>query len=502
MLPSRASGLLLHPTSLPGPYGIGALGSAAFEFVDFLASAGQSIWQILPLGPTGYGNSPYSCFSAFAGNPLLICLERLVEVGDLDPADIDVEPMPEGRVNFDYAQALKGRLLHKAALRFRTSASPERQIAFAEFCTRHASWLNDFAFFMAVRRKLGDKPWQSWPKELRQRVDSALRQWGTQLSEPIHIQKYQQFIFFEQWFALKAYANSRKVQILGDIPIFLAGDSADVWANAHAFHLDAEGQADPVAGVPPDYFSASGQRWGNPLYRWERMAQDRFAWWRERFRWSLTQTDLVRVDHFRGFSACWAIPASEETAVKGRWVQVPGEELFTALAEDMGQPGIIAEDLGVITPDVEALRDRFGFPGMKILQFAFGSDASNPYLPHNISANAVVYTGTHDNDTSFGWWQSLNRSDRAKVRAYLGGSGRNMPWDLTRLAMASVARLCIMPVQDLLGLDTSGRMNTPGVADGNWGWRLSPKALTPELAGKLAEMTAIYGRLGHADSRC
>ncbi len=499
---SRACGLLLHPTSLPGPFGIGALGSEAFAFVDFLAAAEQSVWQILPLGPTGYGNSPYSAYSAFAGNPLLICLERLVEVGDLDPADLQVETMPDGRAHYSYAQALKGRLLHKAAQRFRSQATAERRTAFAEFCDRQASWLNDFAFFMAARRKLKDLPWQAWPAELRSRNQAALHQWGTELAEPIHLQKYQQFIFFEQWFALKTYANSRGIRILGDIPIFLASDSADVWANAQDFHLDAEGHPDPVAGVPPDYFSATGQRWGNPLYRWERMAQDHFSWWRARFRWALTQTDLVRVDHFRGFSACWAIPASEATAINGRWVPVPGTELFSALAQDLGKPAIIAEDLGIITPEVEELRDRFDFPGMKILQFAFGSDASNPYLPHNLTRNSIIYTGTHDNDTSLGWWKGLNRLQRAKVLAYLGGSGRNMPWDLTRLALASVCQYCILPVQDVLALDSNARMNIPGVAEGNWAWRLNPGVLTPELAGQLAELTRIYGRERKSKSRC
>jgi len=491
---TRASGILLHPTSLPGPHGLGALGAEADAFVDFLAGAGQSVWQILPLGPTGYGDSPYSAFSAFAGNPLLICLERLVEAGDLDAVDIAGVALPEGTAHFGYAHGFKGRLLQKAASRFRETAAANRQSAFEDFCARQAYWLNDYAIFRALRQHFGEHPWNRWPAEIRRRDEAALRHWGETLAKPIFEEKYAQFVFFEQWFALKEYANSRGIRILGDIPIFVAFDSADVWANPHLFHLNAEGSPTRVAGVPPDYFSKTGQRWGNPLYRWERMAADDFSWWLARFRWNLAQADLVRIDHFRGFESCWVIPAEEKTAVNGRWEPVPGAALFQALADALGEVPIIAEDLGVITPEVDALRERFAFPGMKVLQFAFGSGPDNPYLPHNLHRNCVVYSGTHDNDTTAGWWQSLDRDDREAVRAYLGSDAREMPWPLIRLAMASVADLCIFPLQDILSLGSAARMNTPGRPDGNWTWRFSPGALQPALQERLVDLGRLYGR--------
>jgi 4-alpha-glucanotransferase len=491
---SRASGILLHPTSLPGPHGIGSLGAEAYAFVDFLVGAGQSVWQILPLGPTGYGDSPYSAFSAFAGNPLLICMERLVEAGDLDANAITGAAMPEGVAQFGFVHGFKGRLLWKAAQRFNETATSERREAFDDFCARQAYWLNDYAIFRALRQQFGEQAWNRWPAEIRQREESALRHWGEKLSVHIYNEKYAQFVFFEQWFALKEYANNRGVRILGDIPIFVAFDSADVWANHHLFYLDDEGNPTRVAGVPPDYFSKTGQRWGNPLYQWERMAHDGFSWWLARFRWNLAQTDLVRIDHFRGFEACWSIPAEEATAVNGRWESVPGADLFQALAAALGKAPIIAEDLGLITPEVEALRDRFGFPGMKILQFAFGSGADNPYLPHNFQRNCVVYSGTHDNDTTVGWWQALDRKEREVVRAYLGRGARDISWDLIRQAMASVADFCIFPLQDMLALGSEARLNTPGRPAGNWAWRFPTGALTAELQQRMAELCRIYGR--------
>jgi 4-alpha-glucanotransferase len=490
----RASGILLHPTSLPGPHGIGSLGAEAYAFVDFLAGAGQSIWQILPLGPTGYGDSPYSALSAFAGNPLMVCLERLVEAGDLAATYLDGVTLPEGAANFGFVHGFKGRLLQKAARRFREAATAERRAAFDGFCTRQAYWLKDYAIFRALRQQFGEQSWNRWPAEIRGREEAALRHWGEKLSEHIYNEMYAQFAFFEQWFALKEYANSRGVRILGDIPIFVAFDSADVWANPHLFRLDDEGNPTQVAGVPPDYFSKTGQRWGNPLYRWERMASDGFSWWLARFRWNLAQADLVRIDHFRGFEACWAIPAEEETAVNGQWEAVPGTDLFQALADVLGEPSIIAEDLGVITPEVETLRDRFGFPGMKILQFAFDSGAGNPYLPHNFQRNCVVYSGTHDNDTTVGWWDSRDRKERDAVRAYLGSGARDISWDLIRLAMVSVADLCIFPLQDVLGLGREARLNTPGSPNDNWAWRFHPEACTDELQQRLADLCRIYGR--------
>jgi 4-alpha-glucanotransferase len=492
----RSSGILLHPTSLPGPFGIGSLGAEAYRFIDFMEKAGQSVWQILPLGPTGYGDSPYSAFSAFAGNPLMICLERLVEEGNLDQSDIEGVALAEGKAHFGFVHSFKERLLHKAARRFRTAGSPGRQAAFEEFCRQQAHWVNDYAIFRALRHHFDEQSWNRWPEDIRRREEQALRGWGKKLAESIYFQKFAQFVFFDQWFALKAYANSRGIRILGDIPIFVAFDSADVWANPHLFHLNEEGQSVMVAGVPPDYFSATGQRWGNPLYRWERLAKENFSWWVERFRWNLAQADLVRIDHFRGFESCWAIPAAEKTAVNGHWRPVPGEELFRTLIEALGDAPIIAEDLGVITPEVEALRDRFGFPGMKVLQFAFGSGPDNPYLPHNLLRNCIVYTGTHDNDTTLGWWKTLGEKERGAVRSYLGTDGRDMPWGLIRTAMASVADLCIFPLQDVLALGEDARMNTPGQATENWSWRFLPGALTEELRRRLAEMSRAYGRSG------
>ncbi len=491
----RSSGILLHPTSLPGRFDIGDLGGEAYAFVDFLAAAGQSWWQILPLGPTGYGNSPYSAYSAFAGNPLLICLERLVESGDLDLLDIEGVSMAEGEAHYGFVQSFKERLLHKASQRFWKTPTTKRHQAFDKFCREQAYWLNDYAIFQALRRHFKDASWHSWPAPIRNRTQSALHEYGTLLAEPIRHHKYVQFTFFEQWAVLKEYANQHGIGIIGDIPIFVAYDSADVWANPQLFHLDEEGQPTVVAGVPPDYFSKTGQRWGNPLYRWERMAEDGFSWWLARFRANLQLTDLVRIDHFRGFDASWNIDAEEPTAINGRWVAVPGAALFQRLQQELGHNlPLIAEDLGVITPEVEALRNSFGLPGMKILQFAFGDDADNPYLPHNLTRDCVIYTGTHDNDTSLGWWQSLKKTEQDRVRNYLGHNGKDMPMDLIRLAMASVASLSIFPLQDVLSLDGSARMNIPGKPSDNWCWRFKPGALKKDSARQLAELVTLYGR--------
>ncbi len=495
MAHQRQSGILLHPTSFPGPDGIGSLGSEAYAFIDFLAETGQSVWQIMPLGPTGYGDSPYSSFSAFAGNPLLISLQRLVEDGDLDPADLAATAMPEGTAHFGFAFSHKTRLLHKGTERFFLQGQEARQQAYGRFHAQQGYWLDDYALFRALRQHFGDQAWNRWPEDIRRREEMALQFWREELSATILTHKYAQFVFFEQWFALKEYANSRGIRILGDIPIYVSFDSADVWANPHLFYLDQAQNPTLVAGVPPDYFSATGQLWGNPMYRWERLREQDFSWWLARFRWNLAQTDLVRIDHFRGFEACWAVPATEKTAVNGSWMPVPGDELFRRLQQEMGQAPIVAEDLGLITPEVEALRDRFAFPGMKVLQFAFGSGPDNPYLPFNIERNCVMYTGTHDNNTTLGWWKSLPTAEKEGVRAYLGHQGRDMPWDLIRLASASVAELCIFPLQDVLALDGQARMNTPGEAGGNWQWRYLPQALTPEVRRRLAELTRIYGRV-------
>ncbi|MEZ4483501.1 MAG: 4-alpha-glucanotransferase [Syntrophotaleaceae bacterium] len=490
----RTSGILLHPTSLPGPHGIGSLGSAAYRFVDFLAAAGHSLWQILPLGPTGYGDSPYSALSAFAGNPLLICLERLVEAGDLDPDDIAGIDMEEGRVNYRFAHSLKTRLLRKASQAFRNGKDRQRHQAFDKFCHEQVDWLDDYALFQALRRKFKEASWNTWPPEIRQRQPEALTFWKEELADGLREQKYAQFVFYEQWFALKRYASQQGVRLLGDMPIFVAFDSADTWSHPELFQLDQEMQPTLVAGVPPDYFSAEGQRWGNPLYRWERMAENNFAWWKSRLRWALEQTDLLRIDHFRGFDACWAIPAAEPTAINGTWQPVPGSEFFKTLIEEFGQLPLIAEDLGVITPAVEALRDQFGLPGMKILQFAFDSGSDNPYLPHNLQRRCVVYTGTHDNSTTLGWWQNLSSEAQQRVASYLGRRVPSMPWDLIHTAMTSVADICIVPLQDLLGLDDSARMNRPGQPEHNWGWRFAPGALSEGLQRRLQKLNELSGR--------
>jgi 4-alpha-glucanotransferase len=497
----RASGLLLHPTSLPGRFGIGDLGPRARVFVDFLAASGQTVWQILPLGPTGYGDSPYSAFSAFAGNPLLISPEELARCGELDAGLLPAWESNPPRTDYGWAHDCRQDLLQKASTHFFHSSGPERRTAFDSFCRQQAFWLNDYAIFRALREHFGHLSWTTWPAALRDRDGAALSDYGARLSQQIRHQKFEQFIFFEQWHALKIYANELGIKIFGDLPIFVAHDSSDVWCNRDLFHLDPQGEPTLVAGVPPDYFSKTGQRWGNPLYHWDHLRQQNFSWWIARLRWNLELCDLLRIDHFRGFSACWTIPAEEKTAIAGRWIPVPGDELFQALRENLGDLPLVAEDLGIITAEVEALRDRWGWPGMKILQFAFDSGPTNPYLPHNCGENSVIYTGTHDNNTSLGWWQGLDKKGHERVRSYLNHSCRDMPADLIREAMVSVARLCIIPVQDILGLPATERMNRPGEGTGNWNWRLAEGALDDNIAANLREVTCRYGRAVAGDQQ-
>lgn len=491
----RRSGILLHPTSLPGRQPVGSLGQEAFDFVDFLVAAGQSIWQMLPLGPPGYGNCPYSSYSAFAGNPLLINLEKLVPTGDLQDSELPKASPASDRVDFAAAERRQLDLLRKACQRFHLQGDPDRQQAFREFSRAQAYWLNDYAFFEAMRQNQQGKGWQHWPAEVRRREGMALQEWAVKLQQEIAWHKYLQFVFFEQWRELKAYANGQGVSIFGDLPIFIAENSADVWANRHLFFLDENDRPTLVAGVPPDYFSKTGQRWGNPLYHWEQLAADDYDWWLTRFTWNLQQFDLLRVDHFRGFSACWAIPATEATAVNGSWMPTPGRELFTRLQEEFGTLPIVAEDLGVITPEVEDLRDQFALPGMKILQFAFDSGPDNPYLPHNHLPLSVVYTGTHDNDTSLGWWRSLEATGRRQVREYLRRPCRDMPWPLIETALASVAELAMVPMQDILSLGGGARMNRPGTATGNWAWRILPDQISEKIITELRHLTHLYGRV-------
>ncbi len=497
----RASGILLHPTALPSSFKVGDLGKEARLFIDFLTRAGQSVWQILPLGPTGYGHSPYNALSAFAGNPVLIDLQQLVDCGDLDPTRLDTAIEQSTEVDFSQTHSVKDAVLLDAGQQFFRQATETRKAAFDNFCHEESDWLEDFSLFMALRELFDQQAWVEWPEALRTRQPQALQHWQKKLAESCLLHKYQQFIFAEQWHGLKRYANQNGIRIFGDIPIFVAYDSADVWANQQLFQLDDQGRATVIAGVPPDYFSATGQRWGNPLYRWDRLAEEDYHWWLRRFESQLQSSDMVRIDHFRGFQACWSIPAAEETAINGRWEEVPGRALFEKLVAQRTDLPIIAEDLGVITPEVEKLRDDFGFPGMKILHFAFDSGPDNPYLPENHTANSVVYTGTHDNDTSLGWWQGLNKEQKDRVRDYLGTRRPEMPWELIRLAMASVADLSIIPCQDLLSLGKEARFNTPGSATGNWEWQMTSGELTDELAERLRKLTEKYHRAHQAVGR-
>lgn len=494
---SRASGILLHPTSFPSRFGIGDLGSDAYQFIDFLAASGQQIWQILPLGPTGYGDSPYQCFSAIAGNPMLISPDRMREQGLLTDEDFSSLPDLPSQINFGWVMHIKLPLLHKACAAFRNQATPEQQDTFQEFCQQKAAWLDDYALFMALKDAHGGASWHTWKTELVQRQPDALEAARLTLTNQIFFHQFVQFQFFQQWLDLKKYAEQRQIQILGDLPIYVAHDSAEVWAHPEIFRLDeATGLPELVAGVPPDYFSETGQLWGNPIYNWQRLQEQDFAWWVHRIEAMLECVDLIRIDHFRGFEAYWAVPYGEPTAINGEWVQAPGRTFFKHLDDVLGKLPIVAEDLGLITPEVEALRDEFAFPGMKILQFAFDSEADNPYLPFNYPRNSVVYTGTHDNDTTVGWFNKRSPEGQERVRRFLGcTSPEGIHWDLIRLAMSSVSDLAIIQLQDLLGLETDARMNSPSQQLGNWGWRYTADALTDELRDRLRYMTEIYGRL-------
>lgn len=486
----RASGILLHPTSLPGPYGIGELGDEARRFLRFLLDAGQTLWQVLPLGPTSYGDSPYQSFSAFAGNPLLISTDHLLRDGLLEPGDLaDLPAFPAGRIDFGPVIEYKQQLLRRAYARFRARGGN------AALRDWHAPWLDDYALFMALKDAHDGSVWNAWEPALVRRDPATLAAARTEHADAIDFYRFAQYRFFRDWSALKRAANERGVRLIGDLPIFVAFDSADVWANQGLFFLDAGARPTVVAGVPPDYFSATGQLWGNPLYRWDAMARDGYRWWIERLRTALAIFDLARIDHFRGFEAYWAIPADEATAVNGRWVEGPGAPFFEAVRAALGELPIIAEDLGLITPEVLALRDRFGLPGMKVLQFA-PSGPDNAYLPHHYEQNCVVYTGTHDNDTTRGWWATASRAERAFVRRYLGHrtGGTTIARDLSRLALASVAHTAIVPLQDLLNLGSEARMNIPGTQGGNWSWRYAPGALTSQLARELRDLTTLYSR--------
>jgi 4-alpha-glucanotransferase len=514
----RASGILLHPSSLPGPYGIGDLGPEAFRFVDFLHETGQKIWQILPLTPTGYGDSPYAAFSAFAGNPLLLSPELLLDEGLLEAEDLrNVPGFSADRVDYGELIEWKMALLRRSYESFREGAkvkagarsSRSSRNELAQFERENAGWLDDYALFMAVKQAHGGRSWEDWDEDIALRRPEGLGRWREQVVEEVIFQKYIQYLFFKQWLSLKGYANSAGVKIVGDIPIFVAYDSADVWAHPDLFYLDKKGRPTVVAGVPPDYFTVKGQYWGNPLYRWNVMAKDGYSWWVERFRNGFTLYDMVRLDHFRGFAAFWEVPVNEEqTAANGRWVTGPSVKFFKAIRDALGEQPIIAEDLGVITPDVVKIRETMGFPGMRVLQFAFGAfetDATDPYLPHNFDRNTVVYTGTHDNDTTVSWYRTASKEERANVKHYLDiedgrgkedmdAMGKVVARKLVRAAISSVANMAIVPLSDLLELGTEARMNQPGRSSGNWQWRYRPGAITDDVRDRLRDITVLFAR--------
>ncbi len=504
----RVAGILLHPTSLPGPFGIGELGPEAVAFLDFLHETGQRLWQVLPLGPTGFGDSPYQCFSAFAGNPLLVSLSRLRDQGWLSKEEIEKAkpPLSERHVEYGAVIGFKRAMLEQAFHAFERSADAGARERLSAFRDKHADWLPDYALFMALKRANGGRAWHTWQRPFVVRDPQALEGARRELASEVRAVEFEQWLFFEQWTELRQAARDREIRILGDVPIFVAHDSAEVWARPELFHLTAEGTPSVQSGVPPDYFSATGQLWGNPLYRWDALARSGFAWWIDRFRAVLELVDSVRLDHFRGFEAYWEVPGEAPDAVAGRWVKGPGAAFFDALRDAFGSLPIVAEDLGMITPEVKALRDRFAFPGMAILQFAFGSDAeANEFLPHNFPRNKVAYTGTHDNDTVVGWWRggvgdstrtaAEVEKEHARALAYLGGDGREIHWDFIRALHVSVADTVVVPLQDVLGLGSEARMNLPGRAGGNWRWRFEASALTAEVRARLRAISEASGRV-------
>lgn len=494
---SRSSGILLHPTSLPGRFGIGDLGTQAYRFVDFLEESQQTLWQILPLGPTGHGNSPYMAYSAMAGNPFLISLETLQGQNLLTEHDLVLmEPFPDDAVDYDAVQTFKLERLRRAAQRFKNAIDQETREAFETFREASRDWLEDYSLFMALKEANDGQSWTQWDEAIAHRNPDALDKARLELAAEVFFHEYMQFEFYRQWSAIKEYANERGIQIVGDMPIYVAHDSADVWARPENFMLDENTlESALMAGVPPDYFSATGQLWGNPIYNWESVQANGFSWWLQRIRASLAQVDIIRIDHFRAFAAYWAIPAGEETAINGEWIEAPGEAFFETVETELGQLPFLAEDLGLIDESVENLRDRFDFPGMKILHFAFGGDHKNPYLPFNVSENFVIYTGTHDNDTTVGWFRQASDYEKQRLATYVGAFNPDaVHWALIRLAMGSNANQAVIPFQDLLGLGSEARMNTPGVGEGNWRWRYCEGMLTATVGEQLKQLTELYGR--------
>jgi 4-alpha-glucanotransferase len=492
---ARAAGILLHPTSLPSRGGIGDFGPAAYRFADFLASARQGVWQVLPLGPLGYGNSPYSSTSAFAGNPLLISLERLADYGWIDHKQLDTLPSASGPVEYGNVFAQKLPLLFEAAHRFLKSASQEALGRFEAFRAENAWWLDDFVLFDSLRARHKLEPWNQWPHELASREPAALKKATEELADDLRVRSALQFAFYEQWRGLRRYCAERAIRIVGDVAIFMNHDSADVWTHPELFRLDGQLEPEVVAGVPPDFFSRTGQRWGNPLYRWDVMKQQGYRWWIQRLRWATQHCDYIRLDHFRGFDQFWEIPAADPTAVNGHWVDGPRDDLFLKLREALGGLPFFAEDLGYITPEVHALRDRLQIPGMSVLQFGFGDEGAHMYLPHR-AAGKVIYTGTHDNDTVVGWWHSgAAEHERRNAEAYFGRCEDGIHWAFIRAAQGSPGCLSVVPMQDILGLSSEARMNTPSLHGGNWRWRIQENHLNGDIASKMALLAEVSDRL-------
>ncbi|MBB6143508.1 4-alpha-glucanotransferase [Silvibacterium bohemicum] len=491
----RSSGLLLHITSLPSNGGIGDLGPAAYEFADFLAAGKQRLWQVLPLSPTGYGNSPYAALSAFAGNPLLVSLELLAEKGWIAADRLKGLPGRNGNVDFDAVAKAKMPLLEEAAKNFLHQHSDKDWQRFESYRKTNWTWLDGFSLYSVLRRKYHQASWSEWPEDLKTRDKDAIQKVWEEHHDEIQIQQIIQFVFDEQWCALRSYCGEHDIKLIGDVAIFVNYDSADVWNNPGIFELREDLSPIRVAGVPPDYFSATGQRWGNPLYHWDVLREQGFSWWVDRVRRARSLYDIIRLDHFRGFEAFWAIPAENDTAVVGEWIKAPGAELFQKLRDELGELPFIAEDLGVITPEVDALREHFNFPGMRIFQFGFSDKHAHNYLPHHYVTNCVVYTGTHDNNTTRGWWdEEATKVEKDAAKAYLGTNKKDFVWDMIRGAEASVADLCLVPVQDILDLGTEARMNMPSRAGGNWSWRCPEGKLTAEIAAELAAISEVTDR--------
>ncbi len=496
----RSSGIILHPTSLPGPDGIGDLGPECFHWIDFLQEVGCGLWQILPLGPTGYGDSPYQCFSAFAGNPYLISPVLLQKDGLLTRSDFSDRPaFPIDKVDFGPVIQWKINLLDKAFARYK-ALNPNPFLSELEiFKADNKYWLDDFALFMAIKESEGGVAWSDWSKPLRNHDQAALMEFRAEHQDDIERHIFRQFFFYRQWMNVKNYAAQNNILIIGDIPIFVSYDSADAWSHRDLFYMDKDGIPSVVAGVPPDYFSPTGQLWGNPLYRWKNHKETGYSWWVERLRSVLKLVDIIRLDHFRGFAGYWEVPFGNPTAEIGRWVTGPGADFFVSLDRQLGKLPIIAEDLGEITPDVIELRDQFQLPGMKILQFSFSTDSYDPFLPHNYPVNCVAYTGTHDNDTAVGWYETAPGKERDFCRRYLARSGEDIAWDLIRAVWSSVARFTLAPLQDFLSLGTDARMNFPGQPSGNWTWRMTPAALNPDLIKRITEMNVLFSRSIHGE---